>query len=68
LNNRDGNKWQAYSAGTQPAGYVHPKALQVLEEIGIWHDGYSKHVDQYYGMLFNLVITVYDSTAEECPS
>jgi len=67
LNDLYGDKWQAYSAGTQPAGYVHPKALQVLEEIGIRHDGYSKHVDQYHGMLFDFVITVCDSAAKECP-
>jgi arsenate reductase len=67
LNNMDGTRWQAYSAGTRPAGYIHPKALEVLEEIGIRHDGYSKHVNQYYEMPFDLIITVCDAAAEECP-
>ena len=35
VNTRLSGEWQAVSAGTKPAGYVHPKALQVLKEIGI---------------------------------
>ena len=41
VNARMGDTWQAFSAGTQPAGYVHPKALQALSEIGIQHEGRS---------------------------
>jgi arsenate reductase len=67
INNRLGSTWQAYSAGTNPAGYVHPKALQVLSEIGIEHKGQSKHVDQYRETTFDVVITVCDSAAEDCP-
>jgi arsenate reductase len=59
--------WQAYSAGTYPAGYVHPKAIQVLQEIGIQHEGRSRHVDELRGVNFDLVVTVCDSAAEECP-
>ena len=33
VNARLGNEWQAFSAGTKPAGYVHPKALAALAEI-----------------------------------
>lgn len=42
INARFGDEWEAFSAGTQPAGYVHPKAIQVLEEIGIGHERESK--------------------------
>ena len=59
--------WQAFSAGTKPAGYVHPKALEALSEIGIQHTGSSKRVDEFRGVDFDLVITVCDSAAEECP-
>lgn len=59
--------WKAFSAGTAPAGYTHPKAIQVLGELGIAHDGDSKHVDIYRDDTFDLVITVCDSAAEECP-
>lgn len=59
--------WQAVSAGTIPAGYVHPKAIQVLSEVGIQHDGRSKLADEFRSVDFNLVVTVCDSAAEECP-
>lgn len=67
VNARLGDTWQAYSAGTRPAGYVHPNALQALAEIGIRHSGTSKHADAYREMDFDLVVTVCDSAAEECP-
>ena len=67
VNARLAGAWQAYSAGTQPAGTVHPKAIQVLQEIGIRHDGRSKHVDELRKVEFDLVVTVCDSAAEECP-
>jgi arsenate reductase (thioredoxin) len=49
------------------AGYVHPKALTELEEIGIHHGGRSKLADEFRGIDFDLVVTVCDSAAEECP-
>ena len=67
VNARLGDKWQAFSAGTKPTGFVHPKAIQVLQEIGISHQGRSKHVDEYRHTDFDLVVTVCDSAAEECP-
>ena len=67
INARLGETWQAFSAGTKPAGYVHPKALEVLAEIGIQHVGKSKLADEFKGENFDLVVTVCDSAAEECP-
>lgn len=67
VNARLGNEWEADSAGTQPAGYVHPMAIRVLAEIGIEHQGRSKSVDEFRGVPFDLVVTVCDSAAEECP-
>ena len=67
VNARLGDAWEAVSAGTRPAGYVHPKTLAVLAEIGIRHTGRSKGVDEFRGVDFDLVVTVCDSTAEECP-
>ena len=60
-------EWEAYSAGTKPAGYVHPKAIQALAEIGIPHSGQSKQIDELPTKDFDLVVTVCDSAAEECP-
>ena len=67
INARLGDTWQAVSAGTKPAGYVHPKALQALSEIGIKHEGRSKLADEFKSVDFDLVVTVCDSAAEECP-
>ena len=41
VNARLGKQWQAFSAGTQPAGDVQPKALAALADIGIQHTGQS---------------------------
>jgi len=60
-------EWKAYSAGTKPAGYVHLKAIQALNEAGIAHVGRSKHIDDLPTKDFDLVVTVCDSAAEECP-
>ena len=67
VNAQWGDGWQAYSAGTQPAGYVHPNALRALAEIGIEHHGRSKSADEFRGVPFDLVITVCDDAAENCP-
>jgi len=67
VNARLGHEWQAVSAGTAPAGYVHPLAFRALAEIGIEHTGRSKHVDEFRDVPFDLVVTVCDSAAEQCP-
>ncbi len=59
--------WDAYSAGTKPAGYIHPNTLKVLAEIGIDHQGRSKSVDELQNQNFDLIVTVCDDAAEECP-
>ena len=67
VNARLGQQWEAVSAGTKPAGYLHPNALRALREIGIEHQGRSKHADEFRNTRFDLVVTVCDSAAEECP-
>ena len=67
VNARLGSEWRAFSAGTKPAGFVHPMAVYVLEELGIDHHGRSKSVDEFQHTDFDLVVTVCDSAAEECP-
>lgn len=61
------DRWLASSAGTRPAGYVHPLALRALEEIGIRHAGVSKSVQGFAVQAFDVVITVCDDAAENCP-
>lgn len=67
INHDLGETWEAASAGTRPAGYVHPNALRALSEIGITFTGRSKSVDEFRGQAFDAVITVCDSAAEDCP-
>jgi len=67
VNAKFGKKWEAFSAGTKPTGQVHPKALAVLEEIGIQHQGRSKPADEFQGVDFDLVVSVCNTAAEECP-
>jgi arsenate reductase len=67
VNARLSDDWRAFSAGTEPSGYVHLKAIRVLNEIGIAHIGKSKHTDQFREMDFDLVVTVCDDAAENCP-
>ena len=67
VNARLGDGWEAVSAGTEPAESVHPKTVRVLAEIGIAHEGRSKHADEFRDVPFDLVVTVCDSAAEQCP-
>lgn len=59
--------WQAFSAGINPAGYVHPMALRVLEEVGIHHQGESKPAQVFMGWDFDLVVTVCSDAEKNCP-
>lgn len=68
INARLGPEFQAVSAGTQPSGYVHPKAIQVMAEWDIdLSRNRSKNLDQFRGQYFDYVLTVCDSAKENCP-
>ena len=68
INAQLADRFVAQSAGTRPAGYVHPQAIAALREIGIdIADHRSKSADEFKGMLFDVVITVCDDAAENCP-
>lgn len=57
-----------YSAGSRPAGWVHPLAIRALAEIGIDATGQtSKGADQFINETFDAVVTVCDSAAQDCP-
>jgi len=60
--------WEAASAGSNPAGYVHPLAITAMGEIGIdISAGESKHADLFKNELFDVVVTVCDGARETCP-
>ena len=56
------------SAGSRPAGWVHPLAIGALAEIGIdISSAQSKSADQFLNETFDVVVTVCDSAAQDCP-
>ncbi len=56
------------SAGSKPAGYVHPLAIQVMKEIGIDISGHrSKHLDEFLKQPIETVITVCGNADQACP-
>ena len=61
--------FQAFSAGSNPAGYVHPMSIKTLEKSGIFKADYkSQSWDDFSDINFDLVITVCDNAAgEACP-
>jgi arsenate reductase (thioredoxin) len=60
--------WQAYSAGTRPSGYVHPLAIEAMAELGIdISAGQSKSTETFRQAKFDVVVTVCDNAAEDCP-
>ncbi len=67
VNARLGDRWEAFSAGSRPAGYVHPLAIKALSEIGIDHHGRSKSIDEFRGQSFDVVVTLCDQADDECP-
>lgn len=63
-----GDQYEAYSAGTAPSGNVHPLAVQVMREIGVDISHHrSKSADEFRNVAFDLVVTVCDDAAENCP-
>ncbi len=60
--------FDVYSAGSNPAGYVHPLAVEALKEIGIdISANTSKHLDRFLDAGIDTVITVCDNANESCP-
>jgi arsenate reductase len=64
-----GDELEALSAGSRPAGIVHPLAVQAMAEKGIDISGaQSKSAEQFLSQPFDVVVTVCDSAAADCPS
>lgn len=59
---------EVFSAGTAPAGEVHPKAVKVMGEIGIDLSAHRpQKVDEFLDKMFDYVITVCGHAQENCP-
>lgn len=63
-----GNRFRVESAGSKPAGYVHPLAVRALSEIGIdISANRSKHLDEFLDEDIETVITVCGNADQACP-
>ena len=57
-----------HSAGSNPAGYVHPQAIAALAEIGIDISAHtSKHMNDFLKRNIDTVITVCGKAEQACP-
>lgn len=69
LRDLGGDRFQAFSAGAKPAGYVHPFAITAMQDIGIDIASHtSKPLDAFDGQKFDYLITVCDQAREACPT
>ena len=63
-----GDSLNVQSAGSEPAGYVHPLAIQVMKEIGIDISTHcSKHMNELLQQPIETVITVCGNADRACP-
>jgi len=67
VNHLLGDTWEARSAGTAPAGFVHPLAIRALEELGIdISDHRSKPLSEFRMADFDVAITLCDDACAAC--
>lgn len=67
-NQLGGSEWEAVSAGSKPAGYVHPLAIRAISELDLdisTHESKSMH--EFDGYPFDVVVTVCGNAQESCP-
>ena len=68
LRHAAGDLLDVASAGSRPAGYVHPLAIEVMREIGIDLAGHtSKHLAEFTTRQIETVITVCGNADQACP-
>ncbi|HHG85477.1 MAG TPA: arsenate reductase ArsC [Bacteroidetes bacterium] len=60
--------WQVFSAGTMPSEAVHPKAIEVMAQLGVAiGNSFPKSVELFLNEEFDYVITVCGGAQESCP-
>lgn len=68
LRHAAGDLFEVFSAGSKPAGYVHPKAIAALAELGIDISAHtSKHMSEFLTRGIHTVITVCGNADQACP-
>src|SRR6202142_1083043 len=68
MNRYGKGRFEAFSAGSKPAGFVHPLAIKTLEDVNLPTEGLRcKSWEEFEGQPFDFVITVCDRAKESCP-
>ena len=68
MNRLGKGRFEAFSAGSKPAGHVHPLALRIMQDSHLKTDGLrSKSWEEFQGQPMDFVITVCDRAKESCP-
>ena len=63
-----GDLLEVASAGSKPAGYVHPLSVEVMLELGIdISSHHSKHMDEFLSKNVETVLTVCGNADQACP-
>jgi len=63
-----GDLVEVQSAGSNPSGYVHPKAIEAMKELGIDISSHSsKHMNEFLNRKVDTVITVCGNADQACP-
>ena len=63
-----GDVVEPVSAGSRPAQFVHELAIAAMAELGVsLEEAYSKGADEFLEARLDLVVTVCDSAAADCP-
>lgn len=64
-----GDVLDVVSAGSRPTGWVHPLAIRAMADLGVdIKNAKSKSADQFIKEPFDIVVTVCDSAAQDCPT
>jgi arsenate reductase (thioredoxin) len=66
-----GDKYESLSAGSDPAGYVHPMAIEAMREIDLdIRENVSKSINEFLppeGTAPNIIISVCSGAEKSCP-
>ena len=64
-----GDELDVVSAGSRAAGWVHPDAIRAMTDLGVdMSEAYSKSAEKFLNEAFDVVVTVCDSAAKDCPA
>lgn len=64
-----GDRFDVFSAGSHPTGYVHPLAIDTMDEAGIDISGQrSKGLDEFADRAFDYVVTLCGHAQAHCPA